>query len=774
MSVPWARVAMGLTRTTTRASRRRDAAGEPRGDGAYATHIVERGRALRRPNPARGDAGTGLMTPNGRTPQRSSRMHARPPRACAGRKRGFEDARVSNALLGVSEACGGVVKRVAWLTPDGCVAQNGVQERSSRVHARQVVDAADAEREEVRDTGIEDDIELDDWEVPGEHASEAPEGEDACPPVNDDCAPVSAPVVTPQPVRIRGRGHERRLQIAALNHGLKSTSQFWEGERLKMRLYTKIPMPSNDGARGVATRVGNWTAPVYPLDEERRVYERDEDTTIQMFEALERIADGPEERGDKLHAFTQRTRPLQGQLKTYRCRAYPTAKQAKILKKFCQVQTFDAYNAAIDVIKEKPSGSLTWVRNRVKAALNWDKRDVPSHVMDDGAIEGRNAYLSNERKRLKALHERSGKFRYELQHRSPKTTPVVRCTFGATDRGVKYVDRDDASSRTVRLDFARGAHRASAFRELGVVKVREGALGDLEDKINFRVKNAHRHKFYAQKENISFEYDSRRRRWYLVVLYDAPAPPQKKTPAECVDMAVFDLGVRTPATIFSPITGDVFEPYPRELREQIKRRWRRMQKLQSQISKRNWSRERHKRGPKYRRTRKQYARTTRRMKATLKTRHLEFAQWMRWVHRSVAKTVATRYDAIACAPLDLKMIFARRPNDTAAQRVIQRRSRRVTHALSLRRCTEALKYACTQAGKIVVIERAIESGTSKTCGNCGWENDALGHAKEFVCHMCDITIGRDWNGARNNALQVIADGGFGREPRELHELEQNE
>jgi len=90
------------------------------------------------------------------------------------------------------------------------------------------------------------------------------------------------------------------------------------------------------------------------------------------------------------------------------------------------------------------------------------------------------------------------------------------------------------------------------------------------------------------------------------------------------------------------------------------------------------------------------------------------------------------------------------------------------------RFTEALKYVCTQAGKIVVIERVIESGTSKTCGNCGWENDALGHAEEFVCHMCDITIGRDWNGARNNALQVIADGGFGREPHELHELEQIE
>jgi hypothetical protein len=121
---------MGLTRTTTRASRRRDSAGEPRGDGAYKTHIVERGRALRRPNPARGDAGTGLMTPNGRIPQRSTRMHARPPRACAGRKRGFEDAPVSSTLLGVSEACGGVAKRVARLMPDGCVAQNGVYKKT--------------------------------------------------------------------------------------------------------------------------------------------------------------------------------------------------------------------------------------------------------------------------------------------------------------------------------------------------------------------------------------------------------------------------------------------------------------------------------------------------------------------------------------------------------------------------------------------------------------------------------------------------------------------
>ena len=54
------------------------------------------------------------------------------------RKREAEEVekRASKDAAKVSEACGGVVKRVARLMPDGCVAQNGVQERSSRVHGR--------------------------------------------------------------------------------------------------------------------------------------------------------------------------------------------------------------------------------------------------------------------------------------------------------------------------------------------------------------------------------------------------------------------------------------------------------------------------------------------------------------------------------------------------------------------------------------------------------------------------------------------------------------
>ena len=51
----------------------------------------------------------------------------------------------------------------------------------------------------------------------------------------------------------------------------------------------------------------------------------------------------------------------------------------------------------------------------------------------------------------------------------------------------------------------------------------------------------------------------------------------------------------------------------------------------------------------------------------------------------------------------------------------------------------------------------------------GLNRSEYSRAKEFKCHMCDTIVDRDWNGARNNALQVVADGGFGREPHELKE-----
>ena len=151
------------------------------------------------------------------------------------------------------------------------------------------------------------------------------------------------------------------------------------------------------------------------------------------------------------------------------------------------------------------------------------------------------------------------------------------------------------------------------------------------------------------------------------------------------------------------------------------------------------------------------------MKQLLARLHLKFTRWIEHEHKTVAKFLVNRYDGIICPPLDGAM-FVRQANDTRAQKKMKRRCRRLKSAMSMRKLVHALKYAAIRDGKYVMTERAIESGTSMTCGFCGWRDEHLGFDRMFECHVCDLSIDRDVNGARNNGLQALADGGFGRPP----------
>ena len=132
------------------------------------------------------------------------------------------------------------------------------------------------------------------------------------------------------------------------------------------------------------------------------------------------------------------------------------------------------------------------------------------------------------------------------------------------------------------------------------------------------------------------------------------------------------------------------------------------------------------------------------------------------IHKTVAKFLVDRHDGVVCPPLDSMTMIARQQNDTRAPKNLKRRCRRVKSAISLRKFTNALTYAATRDGKYVVTERAIESGTSVTCGFCGWRDENLGFGTTFRCLACNVVVDRDVNGARNNGLQALADGGFGR------------
>ena len=62
-----------------------------------------------------------------------------------------------------------------------------------------------------------------------------------------------------------------------------------------------------------------------------------------------------------------------------------------------------------------------------------------------------------------------------------------------------------------------------------------------------------------------------------------------------------------------------------------------------------------------------------------------------------------------------------------------------------------LLHKARQWGKTVIIVN--EAYTSKTCTSCGWQNPKLGGSKIFKCKKCNLSVGRDINGARNVLLR---------------------
>ena len=257
-----------------------------------------------------------------------------------------------------------------------------------------------------------------------------------------------------------------------------------------------------------------------------------------------------------------------------------------------------------------------------------------------------NAYLGNVRKQNKARDEARAIHAFQLHPRRLSTTKVVRCTFRATQKTIKSIARPDHHSRSVLLDFAFHA-KSQNIRALGAVRVREGALGDLDGKVNF-VRNST--EFKAQKEDVTFEFDTRTRRWYASFLYDAPKTPEKAL-GECQDIAALDLGIRTPATVVGLTNGDVCVPYRTNFRDEIHKRWRRMEDVQRRISTRSFGRARRKyvgTGVDFRRNLKQYKATTRRMKQLLARLHLKFTRWIEHEHKTVAKFLVDRYDGVIC------------------------------------------------------------------------------------------------------------------------------
>ena len=267
---------------------------------------------------------------------------------------------------------------------------------------------------------------------------------------------------------------------------------------------------------------GNSTRDVRVPAENRHAAFAGSDVRREMHNMMEFIADESEPIAITVTGPLARKRRIVGSLKTYRCRAYPTSDQERVLMKFARAETLDAYNAAVqlmDAARRANAKQPKEITLKEKVRLQFDSAQVPTYMVDAGV---RRAVTARERKRELAVSEGHCALEYMLHEYSETNAKTLSCTFSAQRKGIKHVRRSSDTSKTCFLNFDWRAHRHSAIRQVGTVKVKERALGDLEEHIRFNVYNSPEH--LVQKEDVRFEFDKRRARWYACFLYDEATP----------------------------------------------------------------------------------------------------------------------------------------------------------------------------------------------------------------------------------------------------------
>ena len=70
------------------------------------------------------------------------------------------------------------------------------------------------------------------------------------------------------------------------------------------------------------------------------------------------------------------------------------------------------------------------------------------------------------------------------------------------------------------------------------------------------------------------------------------------------------------------------------------------------------------------------------------------------------------------------------------------------YAFKRRLLDHAQHFGC----KVFIVN---ESVTSKTCGECGAMTESLGSSKMFHCALCNVTMDRDVNAARNILMRNL-------------------
>lgn len=431
----------------------------------------------------------------------------------------------------------------------------------------------------------------------------------------------------------------------------------------------------------------------------------------------------------------RRKRALEGLLRVYKVRMFPTAEQKVELKRtFSAVRR--AYNATVASVN---AGNRPSFYERRKEYADSTKpawaQGVNTTIVAGGVEAAVNAYKTNFAKmKVNSSHTH---FQVRFMSHKKTRTEVVRIQADAPSAKVSPLRRfAPVSNSTSKNRSECLAFFGNNFKAVGGIR-----LQDTRKVVQKMLAEGN-----GLKETCRIHYDKRTQAFHFLYTHEIPRLEDPDPDFEAKRVVATDPGARRFQTYYSPTSGECGVLLPRQ-KTQLEQRCKKLDERASWLAKRAgcYSSD-EQRG---RRTRRQRHNTFRNRRRKLAKERVRLHEWMTRAHYDSANFLLRKYDVVISPKLQTaKMV----PKDG---RVFGCKTARAmltwSHGLFAQRLESA---SARYAGRCVITDSG-EPGTSKTCTHCGHWNANLGGSSVYHCTECGISVDRDVAGARNNFLAAI-------------------
>ena len=448
---------------------------------------------------------------------------------------------------------------------------------------------------------------------------------------------------------------------------------------------------------------------------------------------------------------------VEGQLRTYKIRMWPTNEQKRELSQMF-TGARKAYNWALEQIKEH-NHRINAIALRTKFRAEYQPPDflckdlnTRKHIVSDKVLvaaikQVTDAYSSNFAKQKK-----NPSHSFEVKYRGRRNyTEVVKiekdppCGVKTSPLwGFKPVEQPSSDRRAECM-----AVFGCNLKDVGGIR-----LQDKQHVIDRLLAEGNR-----LKEDAKILWDRRTNSYHFIYTFEQPSLPDPDPTFANKRIASLDSGVDPFNAYYSPNSGE----YGRLLyrfRDRLESRILKLDALQSRVDRRyDVTRDpatgkitaKNVKSHHPSRTKKQYRRTTRRLEKRLARERRRQYGWTEAAHYNAANFLLNKFDVIVNPKL-------------ATQRLSMRHGRRLRTKTARAMLTMShymfdcrLQWASTRYAGRHIIGNTGEPGTSKTCGNCGrWKPDLTLGDKVYCCERCGVKIHRDTaNGARNNFFAAL-------------------